>query len=72
MHAYLSAFSKLIACIALSPRKIIPVSELQGILNGAALNDARTLGRVRQEIRNHFSNKLSHIDAPVNLLLETH
>lgn len=36
VHTYLSVFAKLIAYISLSPKKTIPVSQLQDILNGKA------------------------------------
>ena len=36
VHTYLSVFAKLIAFVALSPKKFVPMSELQGILNGSA------------------------------------
>lgn len=36
VHTYLSVFAKLIAYISLSPKRIVPVEELQGILNGKA------------------------------------
>ncbi len=39
VHTYLSVFSKFIAYVALSPKKIIPVSELQSILNGSAFEE---------------------------------
>lgn len=62
VHTYLSVFSKLIAFIALSPKKNIPVSELQGILNGMAFEQFN-IERFVEEDFYHWVSTDAHFNA---------
>ncbi|MFN3638035.1 MAG: N-6 DNA methylase [Chloroherpetonaceae bacterium] len=62
VHTYLSAFSKLIAFIALSPKKTVPVTELQDILNGRAF-EKFNVARFVEEDFYHWISTDAHFNA---------